>query len=245
MRRYLIVLLVSTWGLAAGFAQASTSVLDGVYTAAQAARGEAVYLTHCIRCHEGLEADGPELAGRVFIDRWREDRLESLFMFIRTTMPGDKPGSLEDRDYADIITYILRVNGLPDGERELSPEMVGSIQFVGPEGPQPLPNLTIVRAVGCLNSEANGTWALVEAGSLAPVRNRIVAGTPPEELKRAAAQPLGTRTFQLLSVRRQQGDSYAGHKVQVTGVLNRRVTVERITLERINVMSLESLAPTC
>ena len=245
VRIYLIVLLASTWGLAAGLAQAPTSALDGVYTAGQAARGEAAYLTHCIKCHEGLEADGPELAGKAFVDRWREDRLESLFTFIRTTMPGDKPGSLDDRDYADIIAYVLRVNGLPDGARELSPDMVGSIQFVGPEGPQPLPNLTIVRAVGCLNAEVNDTWALVEAGSLAPVRNRVVAGATPEELTRSAAQPLGTQRFQLLSVTRQQGDSYAGHKVQVTGVLNRRVTVERITVDRINVMSLESVAPTC
>ena len=245
MRRYLIVWLVATWSLAAGLAQSPTSVVDGVYTAAQAARGEAAYLTHCIKCHEGLEADGPELAGRVFVDRWREDRLESLFTFIRTTMPGDKPGSLEDRDYADIIAYILRVNGLPEGAKELSPDMVGSIQFVGPEGPQPLPNLTIVRAVGCLNPQANDTWALVESGGLAPVRNRIVAGTTPEQLKRSAAQPLGARTFPLLSVTRQQGDSYARHKVQVIGVLNRRVTVERTTIDRINVMSLESVAPTC
>jgi mono/diheme cytochrome c family protein len=243
--RYLILLLVSTWGVAAGLAQASPSVLDGVYTAAQAARGEAAYLTHCIKCHEGLEADGPELAGRVFVDRWREDRLESLFTFMRTTMPGDKPGSLDDRDYADIIAYVLRVNGLPDGPRELNPDMVGSIQFVGPEGPQPLPNLTIVRAVGCLNPESNDAWALVEAGSLVPVRNRIVAATTPEELRRSAAQPLGTRTFQLLSVTQQQRDSYAGHKVQVTGVLNRRVTAERTIVDRINVMSLESVAPTC
>jgi mono/diheme cytochrome c family protein len=241
----LIVLLVSTWGLAAGLAQAPTSALDGVYTAAQAARGEAAYLTHCIKCHEGLEADGPELAGRMFIDRWREDRLESLFTFIRTTMPGNAPGSLDDREYADILAHILRVNGLPDGARELSPDMVGSIQFVGPEGPQPLPNLTIVRAVGCLNAQANDTWALVEAGSLAPVRNRIVARTTPEELERAAAQPLGTLRVQLLNVKKEQGDSYAGHKVQVTGVLNRRVTVERITVDRLNVMSLESVAPTC
>lgn len=245
MRRCLIVLLASTWGLAVGLAQAPKSVLDAVYTAEQAARGEVAYSTRCIGCHEGLEADGPELAGRAFIDRWREDRLESLFTFIRTTMPGNDPGSLDDLDYADIIAYILLVNGLPAGERELSPDMVGSIQFVGPEGPQPLPNLTIVRAVGCLNPEAKNTWALVEAGSLVPVRKRIVAGTTPEELKRSAAQPLGARTFQLLSVTQQQGASYAGHKVQVKGVLNRRVTVEQITVDRINVMSLESVAPTC
>jgi hypothetical protein len=38
---------------------------------------------------------------------------------------------------------------------------------------------------------------------------------------------------------------YTGHTVQVTGVLNRRVTVERIAVDRINVMSVESIAPAC
>jgi S-disulfanyl-L-cysteine oxidoreductase SoxD len=245
MRRYLIVLFAATFGLAAGLAQVPTSVLDAVYTAEQAARGEAAYGAHCIECHEGLEADGPELAGKAFVDRWREDRLESLFTFIRTTMPGNTPGSLTDDEYADILAYLLRVNGLPAGARELRPDMVGSIQFVGPDGPQPLPNLTIVRAVGCFNAQANKTWALVAAGSPVPVRNRIVAGTTPEELERSAAQPLGTRTFPLLSVTQQHAESYGGHKVQVTGVLNRRITVEQTTVERINVMSIESVAPTC
>jgi len=45
--------------------------------------------------------------------------------------------------------------------------------------------------------------------------------------------------FPLLSVT-EKGASYAGHKVQVKGVLTRQNT-----LERINVMSLDSLAPTC
>jgi mono/diheme cytochrome c family protein len=79
------------------FAQGSTSVLDGVYTRAQAERGEAVYSASCIGCHEGQDADGPELTGRVFLDRWREDTLEPLFTFIKTTMPGNAPGSLDDR----------------------------------------------------------------------------------------------------------------------------------------------------
>ena len=98
-------------------------------------------------------------------------------------MPGNLPGSLDERAYADIVAYILQTNGLPAGKRELSPDMVGSIQLVGAEGPRPLPNLTIVRAVGCLSPEASNTWALVRAGSPAPVRARIVDGTTPEELK--------------------------------------------------------------
>jgi mono/diheme cytochrome c family protein len=228
--------------LAAGFAalaQVPTTVLDGVYTAAQAERGHAAYETSCVGCHEGSDADGPELIGKAFLDRWREDKLESLFTFIKTTMPGNMPGSLDERVYADIIAFILQANGLPAGKRELSPDMAGSIQLVGAEGPRPLANLTIIRAVGCLSPEANNTWALVKAGSLAPVRARIVDGTTPEELKGSAAQPLGTLTFRLLSVT-PQGASYAGHKVQVKGVLTRQNQVERI-----NVMSLESVATAC
>ena len=239
MPRFLIVVAVLAASLATALAQTSTTVLDGVYTHAQAERGEAVYSTSCIGCHEGQDADGPELRGKVFLDRWREDTLESLFTFIKTSMPGNAPGSLDDRAYADIIAFILEANGLPTGARELSPEVVASVQLVGPEGPRPLANLTIVRTVGCLSAQANNTWALIKAGSARPVRARIVAGTTPEELKGSAAQPLGTLTFPLMSVT-ERATSFAGHKVQVKGVLTRQNT-----LDRINVMSLESVSPTC
>ena len=238
-QRFLSAVIVLAAGFAIALAQGSATVLDVVYTHAQAERGEAVYSASCIGCHEGQDADGPELMGRAFLDRWREDKLEPLFTFIKTTMPGNNPGSLDERAYTDIIAFILEENGLPAGERELSPDMIGRIQLVGTAGPQPLSNLTIVRAVGCLDQEANNTWALVKATSPRPVRARIVDGTTPEELKISASQPLGTQRFPLLSVT-QHGASYAGHKVQVKGVLTRQNT-----LERINVMSLESVSPTC
>jgi mono/diheme cytochrome c family protein len=239
MRKHLMVTAVVVAGLVTGLAQAPTTVLDGVYTDAQATRGQGAYSTYCIGCHEGLDADGPQLTGTAFLDRWREDKLETLFTFIRTSMPGNLPGGLDEGTYVDILAYVLRSNGLPAGGKELSPGLVGSIQLVGAEGPRPLPNLTIVRAVGCLGAEPNSMWALVKAGSPAPVRSRIVDGTTPEELKGSAAQPLGTQTFRLLSVA-PRGASYAGHKVQVKGVLTRQNQIERI-----NVMSLESLAPAC
>jgi mono/diheme cytochrome c family protein len=239
MRSCLIVVVVSAAGFATAFAQAPATVLDGVYTTAQAERGHRAYESRCVQCHEGLEADGPGLMGKAFLDRWREDTLEPLFGFVRTTMPGNAPGSLDDAVYADIIAFLLEASDLPAGQSELKPDMVGRIQLVGPDGPRPLANLTIVRAVGCLSSEANNAWALVKAGSPRPVRSRIVDGTTPEELKASATQPLGTQTFPLLSVP-AQGASHAGHKVQVKGVLNRQNT-----LERINVMSLESVGPTC
>jgi mono/diheme cytochrome c family protein len=239
MHRYAIVVTLLIAGLATTLAQVPATVLDGVYTAEQAERGHVAYETYCIGCHEGTEADGPALIGRPFIDRWREDKLQSLFMFMKTNMPGNTPGSLDDRVYADIVAYILEGNSLPAGERELSPDMVGNIQLVGAEGPRPLSNLTIIRAVGCLSPEANNAWALIRAGSPAPVRSRVVDGTTPDELKGSAAQPLGTQTFRLLSVT-QQGAAYTGHKVQVKGVLTRQNQVERI-----NVMSLESVGLMC
>ena len=233
------IIVLAAGGLATALAQSPATVLDGVYTHEQAARGEAIYAASCSGCHEGQDADGPELMGRAFLDRWREDTLEPLYSFIKTTMPGNAPGSLDERAYTDIIAFVLEANGLPAGKVELNPAMVGSIQLVGADGPKPLSNLTIVRAVGCLSQEANETWVLVKASSPRPVRARIVEGTTPEELKVSAAQPLGTEKFPLLSVT-QRGASYAGHKVQIKGVLTRQNT-----LERINVMSLESVAPTC
>jgi len=235
----LIAALVLAAGLATVLAQAPASVLDGVFTAAQAERGHVVYETRCVQCHEGLEADGPGLMEKAFLDRWREDSLEPLFTFIKTTMPGNRPGGLDAAQYVDVVAFLLESHGLPAGTRELTPDLVGRIQLVGPDGPRPLTNLTIVRTVGCLKAQPNETWALMDASAPRPVRARIVNGTTPEELQASAAQPLGTQTFPLLSVT-AQGASLAGHKVQVKGVLNRQNKVERI-----NVMSLDSVAPAC
>jgi hypothetical protein len=102
-----------------------------------------------------------------------------------------------------------------------------------------LTNLTIVRAVGCLAPQANDTWVLVQASAPRPVRARIVKGTTPEELALSGGQALGAQSFPLLSVP-AQGASLAGHKVQVKGVLNRQGKVERI-----NVMSLDSVGSSC
>jgi hypothetical protein len=214
------------------------TVLDGVYTPQQATRGEAVYTTYCSGCHEGQDADGPLLTGKIFLDRWREDALGSLYGFVATNMPGNNPGGLAASAYADVVAFILESNGLPAGKRELAADMVGNIQLVGPEGPRPLANLTIVRAVGCLSPGVNDAWSLT-AGSLRALRARVVTGVTPEELRVSAAQPLGSHAFPLMSVT-AAARAFAGHKVQVTGVLTRQGTIDRI-----NVMSLESVSATC
>jgi mono/diheme cytochrome c family protein len=232
-----VAMLTAFWVTAT--AQAPATVLDGVYTAAQAERGDAAFGASCAGCHEGQDADGPLLVGRAFLDRWREDRLEALFTFMKTRMPGNLPGSLEDRAYADITAHILKENGLPAGQRELRADMVSGIQLVGADGPQPLANLTIVRAVGCLGSEADKTWALSKVDRMTPVRTRNVEGTTTEDRTRAAAQPPGSQTFRLTSVALSSA-AYSGHKVLVTGVLTRQGQVERI-----NVMAIDSVGSSC
>jgi mono/diheme cytochrome c family protein len=239
VKPFLVAAFVGIAALTALMAQSSATVLDGVYTAEQAARGEAVYTRSCRGCHEAQDADGPLLTGKMFLDRWREDTLDPLYAFIKTNMPGNNPGGLVASAYIDVLAFILDSNGFPAGKRELSAGDVGRIQLVGPDGPRPLSNLTIVRAVGCLSATANDAFSLTRAGSPRPVRARVVKAPSPQELNAAAGQPLGSQTFPLTSVTPQVA-SLVGYKVQVIGVLTRQGA-----LERINVMSLDAIAATC
>jgi hypothetical protein len=37
-------------------------------------------------------------------------------------MPQDDPGSLTPAQYADVVAYILQINGVTPGDRELPPD---------------------------------------------------------------------------------------------------------------------------
>src|SRR3954470_11944834 len=112
-------------------APADKTVWDGVYTADQASRGEAVYTQTCVRCHKpdlmGIEG---ALKGDDFMERRREDSLDTLFIDMKATMPRGKPGSLPDQTYTDIISYLLQKNGMPAGSTELRPDTLDNIQVV-------------------------------------------------------------------------------------------------------------------
>jgi len=93
-----------------------------LYTAAQAARGRALYSQQCAVCHgaslEGVEIS-PPLAGADFMDRWTGQTMSDLFERILATMPKNKPGSLSRNATADIAAYLLSVNRFPDGSTDL------------------------------------------------------------------------------------------------------------------------------
>ena len=105
---------------------AASGIWSGVYSDAQAKRGETTANRACSACHgadlNGGEA-GPALVGLEFLGDWNAQSLGDLFDRIHSTMPGDAPGSLSVQETADIIARILQLNKFPSGEKELPPDV--------------------------------------------------------------------------------------------------------------------------
>jgi cytochrome c len=123
-------------GLAAALAGAATAaqhvprnVWDGVYTEAQAVRGQQLYTQSCGHCHRddltggGSEAGAPPLRGPIFFYRWLHQPLSEMFLTIGTTMPQNKPDSLTPQTVIDIMSFLLKENEMPAGQTELPPEL--------------------------------------------------------------------------------------------------------------------------
>lgn len=105
------------------------SIWEGVYTEAQATRGQQAYKVHCGYCHRdnltggGSEAGAPALLGPIFTYRWRDQPVADLFVTIGTTMPQNKPDTLEPGTVIDIVSFVLKANNVPAGPSELPPDV--------------------------------------------------------------------------------------------------------------------------
>jgi len=100
-------------GLAAQDGQ--RTVRDGVFSAAQAARGERLFESICVNCHEMAEFT----AAGAYLDDVESEPLWETFDFVSSEMPEDDPGSLEPEEYAAVLAYIFSVYGLPSGDAAL------------------------------------------------------------------------------------------------------------------------------
>ncbi|HEU4996645.1 MAG TPA: cytochrome c [Gemmatimonadaceae bacterium] len=95
----------------------SLTTRSGVYTSPQAGRGRDVYMGNCRNCHT------PEThTGATFKTVWNKRSLADLYAFVRERMPKNDPGTLSDEEYADVVAYLLRMNKMPAGKRELAPD---------------------------------------------------------------------------------------------------------------------------
>lgn len=111
------------------------SVWSGVFTKAQARRGEELYFTHCEACHgellEGHEA-APPLTGPGFSANWNGQSMGDMLDRTRLTMPIGKPGSLSRQQVADVLAFVLEANKFPPGDVDLprQAEMLSRIRFL-------------------------------------------------------------------------------------------------------------------
>ena len=127
-------ILIAAWVTVAVGQGPPRSVWDGVYTEAQAVRGERVSSEHCARCHgptlTGAEA-APALVGDLFNANWEGVSLGDLLERIRVSMPQDIPGSLSRQQNVDVIAYMLKLGKIPAGSSELATEtaVLGQIMF--------------------------------------------------------------------------------------------------------------------
>lgn len=87
------------------------------FTDAQARRGQNTYQRNCISCHTAAA-----YTGVAFRRAWANRSPFEIWEVIRTTMPQDNPGRLRPSEYADIVAYLLRLNGYPAGGQELPSE---------------------------------------------------------------------------------------------------------------------------
>ena len=103
-------------------AQATKSVVDGIYSAEQAKRGEMVYADQCAVCHDPklIGGVGPALAGKEFISGWKDKAVGDVFTKIKTEMPLTAPGTLSAEQTADLVAFILSANQFPAGSAALS-----------------------------------------------------------------------------------------------------------------------------
>src|SRR5262245_65668698 len=86
----------------------SQTVRQGVYSEAQATRGQSIYKERCSSCHGDALAGrmGPPLTGDTFLAVWSKEPLSELAGKIRNTMPQTDPGTLTWQQTAELLAYM-------------------------------------------------------------------------------------------------------------------------------------------
>ena len=114
--------------------QTARTVWDGVYSPAQARRGEQVFKSECSYCHrddlsggffDGGAVQAPALAGprafgSSFAERWKDMSVGEMLAAIAAAMPQQKPSSLTLQQYVDVVSYLFEKNDVPAGSSELT-----------------------------------------------------------------------------------------------------------------------------
>ncbi len=131
-----------TMGMGALLAGLLVAVAALAYTEEQANKGKAVYTAQCASCH-GAQGQGgrvpdsfagyggmkaPPVAGKGALPNM--ETAENVYTFIKQHMPLQKPGSLSDQEYLDIVAFDLMANKVSKpGDKALTADMLSGIKL--------------------------------------------------------------------------------------------------------------------
>ncbi len=107
----LVVLTLSLIVCAIAHAEPRT-INDAIYSKAQAEIGEQLYKEHCLICHD-------KKYFRPVLKAWDGRSLEVFFTVMSASMPESNPGALFEKEYVDILAYILSLGRYPAGDTDL------------------------------------------------------------------------------------------------------------------------------
>ena len=194
------------------------TVWDGVFSEDQASRGRASYNASCATCHRtDLTGYESALKGQKFMDRWREDALESLYSNIKRSMPRNAPGTLETATYLDIVAYILQQNGFPAGVSDLSSDNLKNIQVTGKNGTESLPIGALIQVYGCISENPANVWALTDATKALRTRNPDKSSDA--DLKQAELKLPAGANYRLIDAAFYHAERYKDQFAEVKGFL--------------------------
>ncbi|MEO8301672.1 MAG: PQQ-binding-like beta-propeller repeat protein, partial [Rhizomicrobium sp.] len=120
----------------------------GPFTQAQVTAGHQAFEGNCAPCHLGDLTgtnDAPALAGTPFMGAWGKRTTAQLYSKIATTMPLGAGGSLSEKQYTDIVAYILSRNGARAGSAALTPASAVQLDTIA-NGRAPAGNATVAQA---------------------------------------------------------------------------------------------------
>ena len=90
------------------------TILDRVYSVAQAERGESTFKRSCTGCHAATD-----FAQGMVASHWEGGSLDDIFEIVAKYMPANDPGSLKPEEAAAVIAFFLHMDGYPVGYNDL------------------------------------------------------------------------------------------------------------------------------
>jgi len=198
------------------------STWDGVYTHEQALRGQAAYTENCQRCHHAnLSGYGGVLMGTYFMESWRDEGLDKFFGLMKRIMPRDRPGSLTDQQYIDVVAYVLEFNNFPKGTKELTAADLPDVLVAGKEGPNAILDFgSLVKVSGCLVQTGADEWTVFNGS--APIKTKDPEDSTGLELSAASAQALSDRVYRLQDTGFFHPEKSKDHRVEAKGFLTKQ-----------------------